>query len=79
MKSDAFTAKTLTKDDFVEGFMRSLKNKWYDEVDGEGYSGLFIPAQYGMPNCVDKYGNSDVSKALAYLNKAENEGFTKGE
>jgi hypothetical protein len=66
------------KDPELYRFLK-VKNKWYDEVDGEGYSGLFIPAQYGMPNCVDKYGNSDVSKALAYLNKAENEGFAKGE
>lgn len=56
-----------------------VKNKWYDQIDGEGYSGLFIPAQYGMPNCVDEYGNSDVSKAMAYLHKAEFEGFKKGE
>ena len=34
---------------------------------------------FRSPNCVDEYGNSDVSKALAYLHKAEFEGFKKGE
>lgn len=56
-----------------------VKNKWLDEIDGEGFSGLFIPAQYGEAHCVDEFGNSLVKETIAYLHKAEFEGFKKGE
>ena len=39
-------------------------------VDGKGKigeCGLFIPEQWGMPPCIDKYGNSDVEGALKML------------
>ena len=77
----------LTECKPLEKFMKNpetykflkVKNKWFDQIDGEGYSGLFIPTQYGEKHCVDEFGNSLVAQALAFYNKAENEGFKKGE
>jgi hypothetical protein len=40
-----------------------------DETGMRGESGLFIPEQWGMPPHIDEFGNSQVEKALAALDK----------
>ncbi len=57
----------------------SVPTRWYDETGIVKECGLFIPAQYGMPDATDKWGNSDIGLALKLLHKAEFEGFKKGE
>lgn len=45
---------------------------WSDLIDDkgtEGYTGLFIPEQWGMPPYIDQYGNSMVKEALQYLDE----------
>jgi len=45
--------------------------KWVDETNVVKDYGLFIPAQYGMPEAVDEFGNSLVEKALELLKVSE--------
>ena len=60
--------------------MFAVPTKWWDETDTIRDCGLFIPAQYCMPEAMDDTGfNSQVDKALVLLHKAEFEGFKKGE
>ena len=40
-----------------------------DNKGSIGKSGLFIPEQWSMPPCIDKYGNSKVEEALEMLEK----------
>lgn len=56
-----------------------VPTKWFDESGVQKTSGLFIPAQYGLPQAVDEHGNSLVEKALEILHKAEFIGFKAGE
>ena len=51
--------------------MFSVPTKWYDETGRIMKCGLFIPTQYGMPQAVDEYGNSQVEKALEILKGLE--------
>lgn len=51
--------------------MYAVPTKWYDKSKIEKQCGLFIPAQYGMPQAVDEFGNSLVEKALQLLEQAE--------
>lgn len=51
--------------------MFSVPTKWYDETGRIMECGLFIPTQYGMPQAVDEYGNSQVEKALEILKGLE--------
>ena len=60
------------------GFFK-VPTKWYDETGIVQECGLFIPAQYSMPEATDEHGNSDVELALKLLHKAEFEGFKAGE
>ena len=56
-----------------------VPTKWFDETGIEKICGLFIPAQYGMPEATDEFGNSQVELALKLLHQAEFHGFKKGE
>ena len=47
--------------------MLSVKTTLIDENKTIGESGLFIPEQWNMPPCIDKYGNSLVKDALAAI------------
>ena len=40
-----------------------------DDRGTVGRTGLFIPEQWSMPPCVDKFGNSEVEKALVMLDE----------
>ena len=60
------------------GFFK-VPTKWWDDSRSLKECGLFIPAQYGMPEATDEYGNSNVELALQLLHKAEFEGFKAGE
>ena len=51
----------------------------YDESGVTRKCGLFIPAQYCMPEATDEAGNSLVELALELLHKAEFIGFKRGE
>lgn len=57
----------------------AVPTKWWDESGVEKMCGLFIPAQYGMPEAVDEHGNSQIEKALELIHKAEFIGFKAGE
>lgn len=48
-----------------------VPTKWWDETGQVKMCGLFIPAQYGMPQAVDEYGNSLVELALQLLDEQE--------
>lgn len=60
------------------GFYK-VPTRWFDDSGTIHECGLFIPAQYGMPEATDEFGNSQIEKALALLHKAEFEGFKAGE
>ena len=60
------------------GFL-SVPTKWWDESGVTKESGLFIPAQYGMPEATDEHGNSLPDLALEILRKTEHEGWKVGE
>lgn len=54
--------------------MNPVANNFYpvytnllDENGTEGWTGLFIPEQWGMPPYIDEFGNSLVEEALEYL------------
>lgn len=51
--------------------MLGVPTKWYNETGIEKICGLFIPAQYGMPEATDQYGNSQVDLALKLLEEQE--------
>lgn len=59
----------ILKPDNYEIF--GVETKYYNESRTPKIAGLFIPAQYGMPQAVDKYGNSQVEKALELLKESE--------
>ena len=61
----------LTKPERYE--MLAVPTKWYDETGQIKMCGLFIPTQYGMPQAVDEFGNSQVDKALELLKAQEEE------
>lgn len=48
-----------------------VPTKWYDESGQIRNCSLFIPAQYGMPQAVDDWGNSLVEYALELLTQQE--------
>jgi hypothetical protein len=50
------------------GFL-SVPTKWYDLSGAIKQCGLFIPSQYGRPECVDEYGNSDVECGIKKLDE----------
>lgn len=60
------------------GFL-GVKTKLYDKDGVERVCGLFIPAQYCMPEAMDEHGNSLPDLALEILDKSENIGWKKGE
>lgn len=62
----------------THGFL-GVPTNLYDENGVEKICGLFIPAQWGMPQATDKWGNSLPEKALELLHKAEFIGFKAGE
>lgn len=47
----------------------AVKTNLLDNKGSIGKSGLFIPEQWSMPPCIDKYGNSKVEEALEMLEK----------
>lgn len=49
--------------------MLAVPTRWFNESGKIEYCGLFIPSQYGMPQAVDEWGNSQVEKALEILKK----------
>ena len=57
----------------------AVPTKWFDKVGAVRNCGLFIPAQYSMPEATDEWGNSNIKLALELLYKAEFVGFKKGE
>ncbi len=46
-----------------------VESNLLDNKNTHGKSGLFIPEQWSMPPCVDKYGNSLVEEALKMLDE----------
>ena len=44
-----------------------VESNLLDDRGTVGRTGLFIPEQWSMPPCVDKFGNSQVEKALEML------------
>lgn len=70
--------ETFIKEPRTYGF-HAVSTRWFDETSVENKCGLFIPAQYGMPEATDEYGNSDVELAIKLLDKAEFDGFKAGE
>jgi len=66
------------KNPFNYGFF-GVPTEYYDESGVEHICGLFVPAQWGMPEATDIHGNSQIELALTLLNKAEFEGFKAGE
>lgn len=59
----------IKKPDAYEVF--AVPTKWYDDSHQVRMCGLFIPAQYGMPQAIDEYGNTDVELALKLLDEQE--------
>lgn len=59
----------IKKPDIYEMF--GVPTKLYNKTKVEKICGLFIPAQYGMPQAVDEYGNSQVEKAIQLLAEAD--------
>lgn len=57
----------------------SVPTKYYDETGVVKYCGLFIPAQWCMPEAMDEHGNSLVDLALSILDKSEFIGWKSGE
>lgn len=45
------------------------RNIWLDSKGKVGYTGFFIPEQYSMPPCIDKYGNSLVDEAIVLIDQ----------
>lgn len=76
--SECKPLENFIKNPDTYGFFK-VPTKWWDEGVSSKECGLFIPAQYGMPEATDEYGNSDVELALKLLHKAEFEGFKAGE
>jgi len=70
--------ENFIKDPGKYGFF-AVPTDLFDDTGIEHQCGLFIPAQYGMPEATDEHGNSLPELALELLNKAENEGFKAGE
>lgn len=62
----------------VNGFL-GINTKWYSKQGTPRLCGLFIPAQYCMPEAMDEHGNSLVELALHILDKSEKEGWKAGE
>ena len=46
-----------------------VQSNLLDDRGTIGNTGLFIPEQWSMPPCVDKFGNSEVEKALKMLDE----------
>ena len=73
----------LTECKPLEKFMKNpsdygfygVPTEWFDESGKEEICGLFIPAQYSMPEATDEFGNSQVEIALQLLYKTEYIGF----
>lgn len=51
--------------------MLGVPTKWYNDTGIEKICGLFIPTQYGYPQAVDEYGNSQVEQALELMKVEE--------
>lgn len=51
--------------------MLEVPTKWFDETGVVKMCGLFIPTQYGYPEAVDEFGNSQVEKALELMKVEE--------
>lgn len=51
--------------------MFAVPTTWADDSRKEIMAPLFIPAQYGMPQAVDEWGNSQVEKALILMDEME--------
>lgn len=51
----------------------AVPTKWYNETGERKLCGLFIPEQYGFPQAVDEFGNSQVEKALEIMAAREKE------
>lgn len=62
----------------VNGFL-GVPTKWDSPEGHERICGLFIPAQYCMPEATDEHGNSLVELALEILEKSETVGWKEGE
>ncbi len=62
----------------VNGFF-GVPTKLYNEDAIPRVCGLFIPAQYCMPEAMDEHGNSLPEVALQILDKSEKIGWKKGE
>ena len=62
----------------VNGFL-GVSTTLYNKDGVPRICGLFIPAQYCMPEAMDEHGNSLPELALQILDKSENIGWKKGE
>lgn len=60
------------------GFL-GVNTKWYNKDGLDRICGLFIPAQYGMPEATDEHGNSQVALAIEILEKSEKKGWKAGD
>ncbi len=70
--TDCNPLKDFTRNPIGNGFYPVWTNL-LDKNGTEGWSGLFIPEQWGMPPYIDKYGKSMVKEALEYLEKQDNQ------
>lgn len=62
----------------VYGFY-AVNTKYYSKDNIPRICGLFIPAQYSMPEATDKFGNSEIDLALHIIEKSKKQGWKKGE
>lgn len=70
--TDCGPLKEFTLNPTGHGFYAVWTNL-LDKNGAEGWTGLFIPEQWGMPPFIDKFGNSMIEEALAHLEKQDSE------
>lgn len=68
--TDCGPLKNFTLNPIGNGFYPVWTNL-IDKNGKEGWSGLFIPEQWGMPPYIDQYGNSMIKEALESLDKQD--------
>lgn len=70
--------KKYTLNPETNGFL-GIPTEFYSPDGEKRTCGLFIPAQYCMPEATDEHGNSLVDIALYILDKSEKEGWKTGD